>query len=138
MHACEQALIAFCCFFLFSAHNGTEQQMDLGKGLLRLWMFLSFLWILFVFWQDRPHEAFREYHIAKKALGDDDGVYSAAEIITAAEKAEAAGDMLAAVRLMRVADDVANGPGGTFKTEERVKLDQALASLQGKCPVVPL
>lgn len=104
--------------------------MDLGKGLLRLWIFLSFLWILLVFWQDRPHEAFREYHIAQKALGDDDGVYSKAEIITAAEKAEAAGDMLAAVRLMRVADGVANGPGGTFKTEERLKLDQALARLQ--------
>jgi hypothetical protein len=97
-----------------------------SRGLLRLWIFLSAIWVSIMFFVVEPYQAYFRMSEARKELLGDDGIFTKDELLAAASRAEAANDEDSSQQLTNLADQLEEG--ATFESESSVELARAKSS----------
>jgi hypothetical protein len=101
--------------------------MKWSRGLFRLWLFLSAIWICVMLFIVEPHKAYFRMSEAQEALTSNDGLVSKDEFLQGAANAEAADDEAASQRLRIMAEGLVDG--ALYETDSYVKLEQAKSAL---------
>ena len=101
--------------------------MNWAKGLFRIWVIISALWVVPFFLMHEPIANIERVNRHKAELDDLDGLWPVERLQNALERAEAAGDGQGAAQLQSMINESWNG---VYRTHERRDYDSAKRSLE--------